>query len=318
SVLLEPDKNEDFQIVLGSSREGDPSEQEWNGTGEGDTVSVMIQDGNLETMGLGGSNYQTSDPNGKKDEQYTITASADSHGSITPEGDSTFAKGDGTTYTIKPDKGFVVESVYVDGKDTGPITSYHFNNIRSHHMIRATFTKLSANAIMASDIKKAASSKLQTVQIHASAKGESGLKYKSSNSKIKVSDTGLITIPRQFVGQAVITLSTKSDGYYDESKRNIILTVNPEANVISKIKGHGKKRKVSWTIREYVTGYQIQYAIAKDFKKSKVITVKGSKTKNKTIGGFKKKKRYYIRIRTFKKVLGKTYYSTWSKPKISK
>jgi hypothetical protein len=36
-------------------------------------------------------------------------------------------------------------------------------------------------------------------------------------------------------------------------------------------------------------------------------------TISKKITGLKAKKTYYVRIRTYKKVDGKTYYSSWSK-----
>ncbi len=60
-------------------------------------------------------------------------------------------------------------------------------------------------------------------------------------------------------------------------------------------------------------GYQIQYSTNKKFKK-------GNKSANttklsKTVKKLKSKKKYYVRIRTYRKVNGKKIYSNWSKVK---
>jgi len=68
-----------------------------------------------------------------------------------------------------------------------------------------------------------------------------------------------------------------------------------------------------------VTGYEIQYCTSKTFKsgvKKKVIT-KSSTTKY-TAAGLASKKTYYVRIRTYKTVRGKKYYSSWSRLKAVK
>ncbi|MBR1763701.1 MAG: fibronectin type III domain-containing protein, partial [Eubacterium sp.] len=64
------------------------------------------------------------------------------------------------------------------------------------------------------------------------------------------------------------------------------------------------------------TGYQIQYATNSKFTKNKkTVTVKGTKTTSKTVSKLKAKKKYYVRVRTYKTVNGKKYYSGWSKAK---
>ena len=47
-------------------------------------------------------------------------------------------------------------------------------------------------------------------------------------------------------------------------------------------------------------------------KKAKKAAIKRSRTTGKTIGKLKSGKRYYFRIRTYKTVSGKKYYSNWS------
>lgn len=72
-----------------------------------------------------------------------------------------------------------------------------------------------------------------------------------------------------------------------------------------------------------VTGYQVQYSTASNFKGAKTITKKNTKTKAKTYSTTVKNlsgaKKYYVRVRTYKTVkVGKkkvTYYSNWSAAK---
>lgn len=82
-----------------------------------------------------------------------------------------------------------------------------------------------------------------------------------------------------------------------------------------------KQVKVTWKKKTDVTGYQIQISTSSKFKKAKTKTYKVSKAKTtaKTIKSLKSKKKYYIRIRTYKTstVNGKkvTKYSSWSAKK---
>ena len=62
------------------------------------------------------------------------------------------------------------------------------------------------------------------------------------------------------------------------------------------------------------TGYQIQYAGNNAFKNAKIVTIPFSKVTSKTIANLQKKK-YYVRMRGYKKVKGVTYYSSWSSVK---
>ena len=73
---------------------------------------------------------------------------------------------------------------------------------------------------------------------------------------------------------------------------------------------------VKWEKKTKITGYQIQYSTNSKFKKgNKTIKIKKAKTVSKKITGLKPSKKYYVRIRTYKIVNKKTYYSNWSKKK---
>ncbi len=77
-----------------------------------------------------------------------------------------------------------------------------------------------------------------------------------------------------------------------------------------------KKMLVKWKRNKKASGYRIQYSTSSKFNKnSKKVTVKPGKTTSKTLSKLKAKKVYYVRIRSYKKVSGKTYYSGWSSVK---
>ena len=90
----------------------------------------------------------------------------------------------------------------------------------------------------------------------------------------------------------------------------------PKSAKIKKVKAAKKAVSVEWKKVSGVKGYQVQVATDKKFKKNKkTATVKKQKTTKVTIKKLKAKKKYYVRIRTYKTVNGKKVYSAWSKVK---
>ena len=93
----------------------------------------------------------------------------------------------------------------------------------------------------------------------------------------------------------------------------------PKSAKIKKVKAAKKAIAVEWKKVSGVKGYQVQVATDKKFKKNKkTATVKKQKTTKVTIKKLKAKKKYYVRIRTYKTVNGKKIYSYWSKVKTVK
>ena len=90
-------------------------------------------------------------------------------------------------------------------------------------------------------------------------------------------------------------------------------------STITSVKAENKTIKVKWKKRANITGYQIQVATDKKFKKNaKTVVVKKQKTTTATIKKLKSKKKYYVRIRTYKNSNNKKIYSPWSKVKSTK
>ena len=71
--------------------------------------------------------------------RYTITATADSHGTVTPPGSVSVPYGGSQTFAIAPQTGYHIDSVLVDGVRTDSTTSFTFTNVTSAHQIRAFF-----------------------------------------------------------------------------------------------------------------------------------------------------------------------------------
>ena len=99
----------------------------------------------------------------------------------------------------------------------------------------------------------------------------------------------------------------------------------PKTTSLKKVTSPKKKQiKVTWKKQSKVTGYQIQVSTSSKFKASKTKTykVKSAKTTSKTIKSLKSKKKYYVRIRTYKTAKengkNKTRYSAWSDKKTIK
>jgi hypothetical protein len=73
---------------------------------------------------------------------YTITASAGRGGSISPAGSISVNSGSYRAFIFKPNTGYCISSVKIDGISISPITSYTFNNIKANHTISASFKRL--------------------------------------------------------------------------------------------------------------------------------------------------------------------------------
>ena len=100
---------------------------------------------------------------------------------------------------------------------------------------------------------------------------------------------------------------------------DVTVISKPKSASIKKVKGAKKAISVTWKKVSGVKGYQIQVATDKKFKKNKkTVTIKKQKTTKTTVKKLKAKKKYYVRIRTYKIVNGKKVYSSWSKVKTVK
>lgn len=93
--------------------------------------------------------------------------------------------------------------------------------------------------------------------------------------------------------------------------------INPKGTSISKLSKAKKSFTVKWKKQNtQTTGYRQIYSMNSKFKTgNKYVMITSNKTTSKSIKKLKAKKKYYIRICTYKTVGGTKYYSGWSSVK---
>ena len=119
---------------------------------------------------------------------------------------------------------------------------------------------------------------------------------------------------RKKVGEYKVKVTFK--GKYTGTKE-LSFKIKPKGTSLKSVTAGKKKFKVTWKKQKtQTTGYQIQYSKNSKFKSgNKKVTIKKNKTTSSTVKKLKSKKKYYVRIRTYKTVNGKKFYSGWSKVK---
>ena len=230
---------------------------------------------------------------------------------------------DGTiTYSSSNPKAAVVDpatgKVTIKGVGTAAIMAYAAKG--TNYTAGSTFCTIKvtkrSNTIKASNIRRTWYAKARKISINAKVYGKAPLKYSSSSKSVKVDKKGRITIAAKFTGSARITIRSSATAGYNAATKSITVTVNPAGTTLMTTKNlSGRKAQITWKKNRYVTGYEIQYSVNKNFRSGSKKTVSGvSKTKY-TLTKLQKNKTYYVRIRTYKKSGTKKYYSSWSKVK---
>ena len=171
------------------------------------------------------------------------------------------------------------------------------------------------NSIQASDVNRTYSKKAQSFTIAAYANG-APLTFSSNNKNIKVDNNGRVTVVKNYTGKASIVIQSAATEKYEAAATTITVSVNPTGTSLGSCKNvKGRKAQVRWKKNKLVTGYEVQYSTDRNFISGvKKKTIKKASTTKVTLTGLKKKKTYYVRIRTYRKG-GGTTYSSWSKVK---
>ena len=146
----------------------------------------------------------------------------------------------------------------------------------------------------------------------------SGLKS-GSTIKYRTSPTGKWTTTkptRTSVGKTTVYYQITNKNY-KTVKGSKTIVINPVKTSITSLSKGTKSFTVKWAKKTtQTTGYQIQYSTSSTFASgNKTVTVTSNKTTSKTIKSLKAKKKYYVRVRTYKTVNGVKYYSGWSAKK---
>ena len=169
--------------------------------------------------------------------------------------------------------------------------------------------------------------KVNTIKLNKTAYTYNGKVQKPSvtvkDSKGKALKNGTdykIDYPKGMKNVGKYTVKVTLKGNYSGSK-SMTYNINPKGTSVSKVTAAKKGFKVTWKKQTtQTTGYEVQYSTASNFKKgNKTVTVSKNKTTSKSVSKLSAKKKYYVRVRTYKtvKVNGKNVklYSGWSKAK---
>jgi hypothetical protein len=115
--------------------------------------------------------------------------------------------------------------------------------------------------------------------------------------------------------------STQADNtsvYVTQGENSEQIDSTLKRTTLKKIKANKNSIAITWKkVKDKgIKGYEIQSSTDKNFKNNvKSVVIKNTKTTSKTIKKLKSGKKYYVRIRTYKKVGVNKTYSNWSKTK---
>ena len=141
----------------------------------------------------------------------------------------------------------------------------------------------------------------------------------SKGKTLKYGTDYTVTYPKGMKNVGKYTVKVTLKGNYSGSK-SMTYNINPKGTSVSKVTAAKKGFKVTWKKQAaQTTGYQVQYSTSSKFKSAKTVTISKNKTTSKSVSKLSAKKKYYVRVRTYKtvKIGGKSVklYSGWSKAK---
>ena len=183
-----------------------------------------------------------------------------------------------------------------------------------------TYTCKSCKATKTEAIPKASNIKLsKTAYTYNGKVQKPSVTVKDSKGKALKSTDYKIDYPKGMKNVGKYTVKVTLKGNYSGSK-SMTYNINPKGTSVSKVTAAKKGFKVTWKKQTtQTTGYQVQYSTSSKFKSAKTVTISKNKTTSKSVSKLSAKKKYYVRVRTYKtvKVNGKNVklYSGWSKAK---
>lgn len=143
----------------------------------------------------------------------------------------------------------------------------------------------------------------------------------SKGKSLKSGKDYTVSYPKNMKDVGSYTVTIKFQGNYAGTV-NKSFTIAPKGTAIAQVAPKKRGFAVKWKKQaDQTTGYEIAYSTDKKFSKknTRTASIGKNKTISKSISKLKAKKKYYVRIRTYKtiKAKGKSIkiYSSWSKTK---
>ncbi|WP_290912297.1 leucine-rich repeat protein [Eubacterium sp.] len=218
-----------------------------------------------------------------KNVTYTVNVSYDENQGTASAGGE-FTAGDFCLLTATAKEGFAFDGWYIDGKKVSSDASYRFA-VKSNVNVEAKFKSVETGG------------------------------GSTDPTPTPGGGGGGGAIPAPIPDET----DKKDDNKKPETKPNQSQNTSTSATQKLRVKKLVSKRKalvVYWNKIANVSGYQIQVATDKKFKKNKkTVTVAKQNASKKTVKKLKAKKKYFVRVRAYKIVDGKKSYGKWSKIK---
>lgn len=151
--------------------------------------------------------------------------------------------------------------------------------------------------------------------LNATTSGDGTLSYSVANKKVvTVSSSGKVTI--KGCGKTTVTVKAAGTAQYQSATKKVSITILPKALSVKKAFSPGKgKISFSWKKDNTITGYEIYVDRYKDFRTRQTMVFEKNRT-SIVINKAKSRKRYYLKIRAYKRSGKKEYYSKWSKVRV--
>lgn len=182
--------------------------------------------------------------------------------------------------------------------------------LRSRECTRCSYLEIEVIPKIRYDISSAAITLSHTKYTYTGKAKKPAITVIFSGKKLKANTDYTVKYSNNIAaGQAKVTITGKG-GY----KGTVVkyFKILPAKQKIKAVTPLANSFAVTWTKDSGVTGYQVMYGTKSDFSDGKSAYVTKNTSVKKTIKGLKAKKKYYVKVRSYKKVGNSKYYGAWS------
>ncbi|MGN1124484.1 MAG: metallophosphoesterase, partial [Eubacterium sp.] len=150
------------------------------------------------------------------------------------------------------------------------------------------------------------------------------VKLTDLNGKAVPSKYYTVTYPKSRKNIGKYSVKIKFKGKYSSYPQLVaVFDIAPKGTDLTSLKADKKGFTASWKKQSTKTsGYQLEYSTSSKLADSETVTVSSSNASSKAVKKLQSKKKYYVRVRTYKNVkVGRDtvkVYSSWSKAKTIK
>lgn len=239
------------------------------------------------------------------------------------------AWGNYMTVTAYPASGYVVTAITATDS-AGKVKTYSVDSknrarvlVTDSLEISAKVKKVAPNKVTSLKVKSATSSTYTLSWSKPSrAVGYQVQKYSKGKwttvKTIKSANTTTYKISKQSAGTTKYRVRAysvyNSKNYYGAYSSTLSVYV-PSKQTISSLKAGSKSFTVNYKKNKSASGYQVQYSRSSKFTKPTTKTVTKNSTTSYKATKLSAKKKYYVRVRSYKTVNGQKVYGAWSSAK---